>query len=150
MPRRLLPLLVAALVSVAGCTTVSPAAPPDAGARRAQTSGPAATPSGLPAPVRESRSGAALVRTGHGGPDRAARPPRDSASHDRPAPAGPPRATIPAAPRARAERPERRAPVRQRLPRPRPSAAARMRDLCRRADGMASPAIVRLCRDTFG
>ncbi|WP_245231998.1 hypothetical protein [Streptomyces lavenduligriseus] len=120
MPRRLLPLVVAALVSVAGCTTVNPAPQPGAaGSRRALPPDAETRPSALRAPV--------------GAPPAAPRPP----------PAAP-------APQPRAKR---RPPVRHQAPRPRTASrppAAVMRDLCRRADGVAAPEIVRLCRETYG
>ncbi|MDN3262111.1 hypothetical protein QWJ26_20305, partial [Streptomyces sp. CSDS2] len=59
--------------------------------------------------------------------------------------------TVPAAP-APQPRAKRRPPAR---PAPRPRTASHppavvMRDLCRRADGVAAPEIVRLCRETYG
>ncbi|MGW8697937.1 hypothetical protein ACWGOK_13590 [Streptomyces eurythermus] len=153
MPRRLLPLVVAALVSVAGCTTVNPAPQPGAaGSRRPLPPDAETRPSALRAPVSEPATGAALVRTGDRHSDRpgpAART-RESASGGGPAPAAP--RTTPAAP-APQPRAKRRPPVRHQAPRPRTASrppAAVMRDLCRRADGVAAPEIVRLCRETYG
>ncbi|MFF7091136.1 hypothetical protein ACFY9A_01910 [Streptomyces rubradiris] len=153
MPRRLLPLVVAALVSVAGCTTVDPAPHPGAaGSRRPLPPDAAARPSALRAPVSEPDTGAALVRTGDGHPGRppgtAART-RGPASGGGPAPAAP--RTAPDAP-APQPRGKRRPPAH---PAPRPRTASRppavvMRDLCRRADGVAAPEIVRLCHETYG
>ncbi|MFF8999810.1 hypothetical protein ACF1GW_14740 [Streptomyces achromogenes] len=154
MPRRLLPLVVAAaLVSVAGCTTVDPVPRPGAaGSRSALPPDTAARPSVLRAPVSEPATGVALVRTGDRHPDRPgpeART-RGPASGGGPAPAAP--RTTPAAPAPR-PRAERHSPVRHRAPRPRTASrppAAVMRDLCRRADGVAASEIVRLCRETYG
>ncbi|MFF5327928.1 hypothetical protein [Streptomyces rubradiris] len=152
MPRRLLPLVVAALVSVAGCTTVDPAPHPGAaGSRRALPPDAAARPSVPRTPASEPAAGAALVRTGDGPPGRpgpAART-RGPVSGGGPAPAVP--RTAPAAP-APQPRAKRRPPA---GPAPRPRTASRppaavMRDLCRRADGVAAPEIVRLCRETYG
>ncbi|MFH9401150.1 hypothetical protein [Streptomyces sp. NPDC017638] len=152
MPRRLLPLVVAALVSVAGCTTVTPGPDPaPAGSRRALPPNAPAVPSVLRAPAGDPADRAALVRTGKGHPDRpgpAART-RGPAS-GAPASAAPPPA---AAPPARAPRAEHRPSGRHPAPRPRTVSrppAAVMRDLCRRADGVAAPEVVRLCRKTYG
>ncbi|MET8563692.1 hypothetical protein ABZV75_25060 [Streptomyces flaveolus] len=150
MPRRLLPLLVAALVTVAGCTTVSSGPPPEtARPRRSLVADTAVRPSVVQEPVAVPSGYAALVRTGHG--------PRSSAGPRRrpgPVPAAPPRAVAPAAPPVRHPRPERRTPVRRPVRRPRPAfrppAAVRMRDLCRQAEGVTTPEIARLCHDTFG
>ncbi|MEU6666876.1 hypothetical protein [Streptomyces sp. NPDC046727] len=158
MPRRLLPLLLAALVSVAGCTTVSSAPAPDtAPSRRPLAPEPAVRPSVLQDPVREPSARAALVRTGHKQPkesDSAAAPRRSLQPGRRPVPAVPPRAAAPAAPPVRHARPERRPPVRHPAPRPRPASrppvAVGMPDLCRQADGVAAVAIVQLCQDSFG
>ncbi|MEW2515199.1 hypothetical protein [Streptomyces sp. NPDC046870] len=154
MPRRLLPLLVAALVTVAGCTSVDPGpAPGAARARRTLAPGTAVRPSVLQEPVRTPSGYAALVRTGHG-PRASAGPRRNPGTGRAPVPAVPPRVVAPAAPPVRHPRPERRRPVRHpdRRPRPasRPPAAVRMRDLCRQADGVTAPEIARLCHDTFG
>ncbi|WP_405445638.1 hypothetical protein OG350_05050 [Streptomyces achromogenes] len=153
MPRRLLPLVVAALVSVAGCTTVDPVPHPGAaGSRRALPPDTAERPSVLRAPVSEPATGAALVRTGDRQPDRPgpqART-RGPASGGGPASAAP--RTAPAAP-ATPPRAERRSPVRHPAPRPRTASrppTAVMRDLCRRADGVAASEIVRLCRESYG
>ncbi|WP_307787266.1 MULTISPECIES: hypothetical protein [Streptomyces] len=153
MSRRLLPLLVAALMSVAGCTTVSSRPTPGAAPERH----PAARPSVLQAPPREPSARAALVRTGHGRPaghGTAAEHTRNPGPGRRRVPATPPRAQAPAAPPVLRHRPER-PPVRRRpAPRPRPAsrrpAVTHMRDLCRQADGVAAPEIARLCHDTYG
>ncbi|MGV9757930.1 hypothetical protein ACWDUC_19175 [Streptomyces tricolor] len=158
MSRRLLPLLAAALMSVAGCTTVSSAPAPDAARpRHSLAPGTAVRPSVLQEPVREPHGQAALVRTGHAHrekPGATAPPRRAPGPVRRPVPAAPPRAAAPAAPPARRPRPEHRPPARHPAPRPRPAsrppAAVHMRDLCRRADGVAAPEIVRLCRDAWG
>ncbi|MFF4710535.1 hypothetical protein ACFY2V_03880 [Streptomyces eurythermus] len=153
MPRRLLPLVVAALVSVAGCTTVNPAPRPKAaGSRHALPPDAEARPSPLRAPVSEPGTGAALVRTGdrHSGRPGPASRTRGSASGGGPAPAAP--RTTPAAPAPR-PRAERHPAVRRPVPGPRTVSrppAAVMRDLCRRADGVAAPGVVRLCRETYG
>ncbi|MEV4336874.1 hypothetical protein [Streptomyces sp. NPDC049590] len=154
MPRRLLPLVIAALVSVAGCTIVNPGShPAPAGSRRALPSGAAAGPSVLRAPVSDPATGAALVRTGDkrpGRPGPAARTPGPASARG-PAAAGSSRAA-PSAP-APHPRAKRRSPVRHPVPRPRTASrppTAVMRDLCRRADGVAAPEIVRLCRETYG
>ncbi|QTD96481.1 hypothetical protein S1361_03925 [Streptomyces cyanogenus] len=145
-------------MGLAGCTTVSsvpppdnarsrPALAPDAGARPSAHREPAGAPSGK----------AALVRTGGAHPDRrpSAAAPTRHPGPDRASAAAPrPRAVAPAAPPGGHHGPERRTPVRRPAPRPRPaappSAAARMREMCRQADGVAEPRIVRLCHDTFG
>ncbi|WP_234317280.1 hypothetical protein [Streptomyces sp. NRRL WC-3744] len=154
MPRRLLPLLVAALVTVAGCTTVSSVPPPDAARpRRSLAPDTAVRPSVLQEPVAAPSGYAALVRTGHG-PRSSAGPRRGHRTGPGPVPASPPRAVAPAAPPVRHPRPEHRTPVRRPVRRPRPAsrppAAVRMRDLCRQADGVTTPEIARLCHDTFG
>ncbi|WP_258056011.1 hypothetical protein [Streptomyces sp. Ru62] len=154
MPRRLLPLLVAALVTVAGCTTVSSAPGPDAARpRRSPAPDTVVRPPVLQEPAEVPSGHAALVRTGPG-PRSSAGPRRRPATGRQPVPAAPPRAVVPAAPPVRRPRPERRAPVRGPVRRPRPAsrppAAVRMRDLCRQADGVTTPEIARLCHDTFG
>ncbi|MFG3009731.1 hypothetical protein ACGFZB_04600 [Streptomyces cinerochromogenes] len=160
MPRRLLPLLAAALMGLAGCTTVSsaPAPAPDA-ARPRQSLAPdtAVRPSVIQEPLREPSGKAALVRTGHAHRNRpgpGAAPRRNPGAGRAPVPAPPPRAVTPAAPPARHPRPERRPPVRRPAPRPRPAPRQpptdHMRELCRQADGVAAPGIVKLCHDTFG
>ncbi|MFJ4522036.1 hypothetical protein ACIP4Y_14025 [Streptomyces sp. NPDC088810] len=157
MSRRLLPLLAAALMGLAGCTTVSSVPPPDtARSRPSLAPDTVVRPSVPQEPVRAPSGKAALVRTGRAHPDKH----RSAAPRRQPGPVGVPvaaprsRAVAPAAPPVRHPRPERRPPVRRpaRRPRPvpRPPAAARMRDLCRQADGVAEPPIVRLCHDTFG
>ncbi|MEW2288127.1 hypothetical protein [Streptomyces sp. NPDC047841] len=152
MPRRLLPLLVAALVTVAGCATVDPV-PDTARPRRSLAPDTVVRPSVLQEPVRAPSGHAALVRTGHG-PRSSAGPRRNPGTGRVPVPAAPPRAVAPAAPPVRRPRPERRGPVRHPVRRPRPAsrppAAVRMRDLCRQADGVTTPEIARLCHDTFG
>ncbi|MFC5654794.1 hypothetical protein [Streptomyces nogalater] len=154
MPRRLLPLVVAVLVSVAGCTTVNPAPHPGAaGSRRALPPDAPGRPSVLQVPVSEPATEEALVRTGDGRPDRpapAARTPAPAFGGG-PAPAAPGRVT-PAVP-APLPRAERRAPARHPAPHRRTASrppAAVMRDLCRQADGVAAPEIVRLCHETYG
>ncbi|WP_225811209.1 hypothetical protein [Streptomyces spinosus] len=153
MPRRLLPLLVAALVTVAGCTTVDPGPAPDAARpRRSLAPGTVVRPPVPQEPVRVPSGHAALVRTGHG-PRSSAGARRNPGTGRVPAPAAPPRAVAPAAPPVRHPRPERRRPVRHPDRRPRPVSrppAVRMRDLCRQADGVTAPEIARLCHDTFG
>ncbi|MEV5387626.1 hypothetical protein [Streptomyces sp. NPDC052721] len=154
MPRRLLPLLVAALVTVAGCTTVSSDPLPDAARpRRSLAPDTVVRPSVVHEPVAAPSGHAALVRTGHG-PRSSAGPRRSSGTGRGPVSAAPPRAVAPAAPPVRHPRPERRSPVRHPVRRPRPAswppAAAHMRDLCRQADGVTTPEVARLCHDTFG
>ncbi|MEU2222964.1 hypothetical protein [Streptomyces sp. NPDC018347] len=152
MSPRLLPLLLAALVSVAGCTTVTPGSPPDA----AGTALPADATVRAPAPrspAHEPSPRTALVRTGHGHPDRPGpTASRGAASGAGPGRAAPPRSTGPAAPPSR--HPERRSPAgrpaHRARPASRPSGADRMSDLCRQADRMAAPKLARLCHDTYG
>ncbi|WP_237547088.1 hypothetical protein, partial [Streptomyces sp. SID161] len=79
MPRRLLPLLVAALVCLAGCTTVSSRPTPGSAPPRDV----AVRPSVLTASPIEASARTALVRTGHGHrprPDSAAGPTPDPRS----------------------------------------------------------------------
>ncbi|MFE1198920.1 hypothetical protein ACFW6E_40345 [Streptomyces olivaceoviridis] len=154
MPRRLLPLLVAALVTVAGCTTVSSGPVPDAARPRRSLAPDAVVRPPVPQEPAGTPSGdAALVRTGHG-PRSSAGPRRSTGTGRAPVPAAPPRAVAPAAPPVRHPRPARRTPVRHPVRRPRPAsrppAAVRMRDLCRQADGVTTPEIARLCHDMFG
>ncbi|MFF8732390.1 hypothetical protein ACF073_38910 [Streptomyces sp. NPDC015171] len=156
MPRRLLPLLVAALISAAGCTTVS-SAPAPGPAPRSPAAGPVVRPTVLRAPVKEPSAYAALVRTGRDRPAGPAEPAAPGRGR-RPAPAlvppAPSRAAAPAAPPVRHPRPERRTPVRRpaqrRGPAARPAATLTMRDLCGQADGLAAPGVVQLCHDAFG
>ncbi|MEU6593972.1 hypothetical protein ABZ923_32975 [Streptomyces sp. NPDC046881] len=157
MPRRLLPLFAAALMGLAGCTTVSSVPPPDtARSRPSLTPGTVVRPSVLQEPLRAPSGKSALVRTGRARPDghRAATAPRRPGPVRVPAAAPRPRAAVPAPPPVRHPRPERRTPARRPAPRPRPAsrppAAARMRELCRQADGVADPRIVRLCHDAYG
>ncbi|MFF1403921.1 hypothetical protein [Streptomyces sp. NPDC058294] len=162
MSRRLLPLLVAALVSVAGCTTVRPGALPDpARSQRPFAPDAAAAPSAVRAPLSPPSGPAALVRTGPGHREAhapAAAPERKAAPGSRTAPVrgampAVPRRAWPTAPRAHHPRPWRRSPVRHPAPRPRHvhrPPMERMRDVCRRADGVAAPDIVRLCHATYG
>ncbi|MFJ7151460.1 hypothetical protein ACIQVT_25250 [Streptomyces sp. NPDC100445] len=161
MPRRLLPLLLAALVSVAGCTTVRPGALPDA-ARSQRPFAPdaAVTSSALDVPLSPPTGPAALVRTGPGhgkehapaaAPERSGAPRGDSAPARVVVPAAPHR--VRPAPRAHRPHPRRRAAVRHRAPHFRPAhrpPTERMRELCRRADGVAAPDVVRLCHATYG
>ncbi|WP_229896025.1 hypothetical protein [Streptomyces cinerochromogenes] len=155
MPRRLLPLLAAALMGLAGCTTVSSAPAPDAAhPRQSLAPATAVRPSVLQEPLREPSGKAALVRTGHAHRNRpgpAAAPRRNPGPGRAPVSAPPRRA---AAPPARHPRPERRPPARRPAPRPRPAPRKpptdQMRALCRQADGVAAPGIVKLCHDTFG
>ncbi|WP_234335771.1 hypothetical protein [Streptomyces sp. NRRL S-1022] len=155
MPRRLLPLFAAALLGLAGCTTVS-SAPDTARSRPSLAPGAAVRPSVLQEPLRAPSGTSALVRTGRARPGehRAATAPGRTGPVRGPVAAPRPRAAAPAAPPVRHPRPGRRTPVRRHAPRPRPAprlpADARMRDLCRQADGVADARIVRLCHDTFG
>ncbi|WP_225827453.1 hypothetical protein [Streptomyces naphthomycinicus] len=163
MPRRFLPLLVV-LVSVAGCTVVSSAPTPESvPVRRSPVPETAARPSVLQDPVREPSARAALVRTGQGHTHEsgAASVSRHGARPGRgPVPAPPPRRAAAAAPPVRSPRPARhtrpghRPPAHRQAPRARPAsrppAAISMRDLCRQADGVAVPELVRLCHAGFG
>ncbi|AYN42831.1 hypothetical protein D9753_32585 [Streptomyces dangxiongensis] len=145
-------------MSVAGCTTVRPGALPDpARSQRPFAPDAAATPSALNAPLSPPSGPAALVRTGPGhreghapavAPEKDAAPESDTAPVRKAAPAVPHRVR-PAAPRVHP--PRRRSPAWPPAPRPahRPP-TERMRDLCRRADGVAAPDVVGLCRSTFG
>ncbi|WP_190216257.1 hypothetical protein [Streptomyces griseosporeus] len=163
-----LPLLLLAL-SVPGCTTVTTASPP-ADDRPQAVRGPLVpeqpTPP-LPAgqPVTPPSARTALVRTE---PDGTRRP---AQRHERRAQAPADRTTSPG------KRPERHsprvrpAPQQQGTPRTRPRPPVRpstgqkppvrprpetrpgreeMRELCRRADGVASSGVVSLCRETWG
>lgn len=143
-------------MGLAGCTTVSPVPPPDAARTRPSLApGTAVRPSVLQDPVRAPSDKAALVRTGpsHPAEHRSAGAPGRRPGSVRAPAAGPrPRAVAPAAPPERHPR-RRRPPGRHPAPRPRPATrppTAAMRDLCRQADGVAEPRIVRLCHDTYG
>ncbi|MBL1084536.1 hypothetical protein JK359_21635 [Streptomyces actinomycinicus] len=146
-------------MSVAGCTTVPSGPVPDPDpAHRSSAPVPEVTAPVVPAPAAVPSGTAVLVRTGAGHPEErrpGAVPGRGVEPGHRAAPAAPPRASAPAA-SARAARhphPPSRPHGRRPAPRPRPAPrtpATGMRDLCRRADGVAAPDIVRLCHDTFG
>ncbi|MFI5477020.1 hypothetical protein ACIA6D_43595 [Streptomyces cacaoi] len=171
LPRPLtLLLLLLVLLSVTGCTTVTPGAPP-ADDRpqgvRGQTAvpdHPAVSTSPTPLPVTAPSQRSALVQIEPGQPRRTSKShrtreqrtrvpvqrPHAAASPQRPdprvRPADPQRPVQPRVrPRPKTQRPAPQAPPLQPQPHP-----GQMRDLCRRADGVASSGIVDLCRQTWG
>ncbi|MEV8313993.1 hypothetical protein AB0Q95_07440 [Streptomyces sp. NPDC059900] len=155
-------LVALALLSTAGCTSVTPQdrlpprqPPAPAGGAPPSLSGPR-----TPAVVQPSARDA-LVKSGTGSakPGKAPRPrpkaPRRekpaAVTGTRPAPA-PPRPTAhrtPAPPRPVTQRPQRRPePVTPRPARPRQTYDGKI--VCRMANGVADPATVALCREQLG
>ncbi|MGW5868665.1 hypothetical protein ACWFRJ_41685 [Streptomyces sp. NPDC055239] len=163
MHRRIIAFVALALLSTAGCASVTPGADPD---RLPPRQSLAPTGGKVPSPI-ESRSPAvqpsardALVESGtskpqgrkaHTAADAKEVAPRREATagvgHKRPAPA-PPRAPVhraPAPARSTVQRPEHVAP-RPVLPRQTYDGKV----VCRMADGVVDPATVELCRDQLG
>ncbi|MFG2951321.1 hypothetical protein [Streptomyces adustus] len=169
MSSRPLAVLLLALLSATGCTTVAPAtAPPvgtpSAGASLSVDGAGSPTPVHMPVPVVQSSPRSALVRTDPQRPRRtaeagatprhqAAGPARDTPRVLPPTRVAPP---APAAPRHR--EPSRAHPHAKphhgpapRAPHGRPQNwPGQMRRLCREANGVASSGIVGLCRRTWG
>ncbi|MFE6164208.1 hypothetical protein ACFQ7F_35420 [Streptomyces sp. NPDC056486] len=169
MHHRIMTLAALALLSTAGCASVTPGAAPD---RLPPRQSLAPTGGKVPVPL-ESRSPAvqpsardALVESSTGKPrgergrevskdteDKEVTPHREepaAVDHTRPAPA-PPRPPVHRAPppRPAAQRPQQRPePVAPRPARPRPTYDGKV--VCRMADGVADPATVALCRDQLG
>lgn len=165
MRHRIVTLVALALLSTAGCTSVTPHVDPDHLPPRqplAPAGGEAPSPLESRSPAVQPPARDALVKSSTGKPKAKGRkntkannsPPRRAESavvdHTRPAPApSRPQANRAPAPRPAAQQPERHAaPV---APRSIPSRKAYDGKVaCRMAEGVAAPALVSLCRDQFG
>ncbi|MGW6057912.1 hypothetical protein [Streptomyces sp. NPDC055189] len=154
-------LVALALLSTAGCTSVSPdRLPPRQLPAPAGGAPPSLSVPRTPAAVQPSARDA-LVKssTGTPKPEKPRKPRRQepgtgkpaAVAHERPAPA-PPRPTAhrtPPPPRPASRRPERRPePVAPRPARPRQTYDGKV--VCRMANGVADPATVALCREQLG
>lgn len=164
--RRIVTLVALALLSTAGCTSVTPGADPG----RLSPRGPlwpaggeapsplkSLTPAAVQPPARD-----ALVRSGMGKPkskrgeEATEKAPRRvkpvTVDHSRPTPTPPARRPVHRAPaphRPAAQRPERSPePAAPRPARPRQTYDGEM--VCRMADGVTDPATVALCRGQLG
>lgn len=169
MRRRIVTLVALALLSTAGCTSVTPHVDPDHLPPRqslAPAGGEAPSPVASRPPAVQPSARDALVKSstsktkpkGKKGMKAEKKvPPRRAApavaDHTRPAPA-PPRPPVhraPAPPRPAAQCPERRPdPVVLRPTQPRPRQTYDGRVACRMANGVADPALVALCRQQIG
>ncbi|MFF1698117.1 hypothetical protein ACFVXC_31620 [Streptomyces sp. NPDC058257] len=167
MHRRIITFVALALLSTAGCASVTPGADPDRlppGRSLAPTGGTAPSPIASRSPAVQPSARDALVESSTGKPrgrkaekvtaaKEATRRREEPAAvgHKRPAPA-PPRPPVhraPAPARSTAQRPPQRpAPVAPRPARPRQTYDGKV--VCRMADGVADPATVALCRDQLG
>lgn len=156
MRRRFVTLVVLALLSTAGCTSVAPRPAPSL--KPAGGQAPASREAHAPATQPSARD--ALVRSGTGRPkskeDRKdAEPPprRQAAAADRePPPTPPPRAPVQRAappPQPVTQRPERRPkPAAPRPPRQRKTYDGKI--VCDMAKGVTDPTTVALCRGSLG
>ncbi|WP_445270423.1 hypothetical protein [Streptomyces sp. DSM 41634] len=173
MRRWSLPLLLAVLLAAPGCVTVHPAAPIAPAGPRAPAadhkhpSGPLPGPTGvalplsplpeLPEPAPAAPASPTPVQDHGPGPHRAAAADRASNGEARHAVPTPRRATAPKRAPRPAGRPKAKVKARPNLPAPphrpaRPApgtGAGDMRQLCRAAHGVTSPAVASLCHLTY-
>lgn len=140
----LLALSLATLLGVSACVSVPPAAP-----ARDRPAAPAPAPAGdrSALPLEERSPGPRKAAKGSEGP-------RPQRAHQHPSDRAP-KGRAPAAPRPSAGRagpPERAAQRPRTLPRmerPLPQQRQEMRKLCDASEGVADPAVTRVCREAY-